>query len=191
MLNRAIGGAYGFGTDIGGYFDLTTPPTTKELFIRWAEWAALSPVFRLHGAGPTGTHAPWTFDSQTVRIYRRLSNLHLRAVPLIMRLWRRAEATRRSPDPSRSGSPTPPGTAGEAGRPGVAARARPAGRTGGHRGSRPRAASTSRPGCWQAAADGRRFAGPASATVAAQLGELPYFLRCGTHPAAGELRALS
>ena len=62
MLNRAIGGAFGFGTDIGGYFDLTTPPTTKELFIRWAEWAALSPVFRLHGAGPTGTHTPWSFD---------------------------------------------------------------------------------------------------------------------------------
>ena len=62
MLNRAIGGAYGFSTDIGGYFDLTTPPTTKELFIRWAEWAALTPVFRLHGAGPTGTHTPWSFD---------------------------------------------------------------------------------------------------------------------------------
>jgi alpha-glucosidase len=93
MLNRAVGGAYGFGTDIGGYFDLTTPPTTKELFLRWAEWAALSPVFRLHGAGPTGTHTPWSFDRQTVRVYKRLSRLHLRSVPLIMRLWRHASRT--------------------------------------------------------------------------------------------------
>ena len=180
MLNRAIGGAYGFGTDIGGYFDLTTPPTTKELFIRWAEWAALSPVYRLHGAGPTGTHAPWTFDSETVRIYRRLSNLHLRAVPLIMRLWRRAEAT--GVPPTR-----PLWLADPSGK-----RARQADQewllgpdllvapvvTEG---------ATSRrvylpPGCWKAAGNGRRFAGPVSATVAAQLGELPYFLRCGTHP---------
>ncbi len=60
MLSRAIGGAFGFGTDIGGYYDYTTPPTTKELFLRWAEWAALSPVFRLHGSGRTGTHTPWS-----------------------------------------------------------------------------------------------------------------------------------
>lgn len=41
MLSRAIGGAYGYGTDIGGYYDYSTPATTKELFLRWAEWAAL------------------------------------------------------------------------------------------------------------------------------------------------------
>jgi len=56
MLGRAVDGAYGYGTDIGGYSDLFTPATTKELFLRWAEWAALSPVFRLHGSGIHGTH---------------------------------------------------------------------------------------------------------------------------------------
>ena len=63
MLNRAIGGAYGYATDIGGYYDYTTPPTTKSLFLRWAEWAALTPIFRLHGAGRTGTHTPWSYRS--------------------------------------------------------------------------------------------------------------------------------
>ena len=29
MLNRAVGGAFGFTTDIGGYFDLASPPTTQ------------------------------------------------------------------------------------------------------------------------------------------------------------------
>ena len=70
MLNRGIAGAYGFGTDIGGYFDVGRPPTTKELFLRWAEWAALTPIFRLHGSVAAGTHTPWTYDAQTVRIYR-------------------------------------------------------------------------------------------------------------------------
>jgi sulfoquinovosidase len=93
MLGRAVGGAYGFGTDIGGYYDYTTPPTTKELFLRWAEWAALSPIFRLHGSGRSGTHAPWTYDAQTLSTYRRLSRLHQRAAPLILALWRRAERT--------------------------------------------------------------------------------------------------
>ncbi len=83
MLNRAVGGAYGYATDIGGYLDYVAPPTTKPLFLRWAEWAALSPMFRLHGSGLTGTHAPWSFDQQTVRVYRQLSHLHLRARPLI------------------------------------------------------------------------------------------------------------
>jgi len=38
MLNRALGGAYGYTTDIGGYFDIYTPhATTKELLLRWAD----------------------------------------------------------------------------------------------------------------------------------------------------------
>ncbi|HUO70486.1 MAG TPA: TIM-barrel domain-containing protein, partial [Solirubrobacteraceae bacterium] len=93
MLSRAIGGAFGFTTDIGGYYDITTPPTTKELFLRWAEWAALSPIFRLHGSGRAGTHTPWTYDAETVHTYRALSLLHERAAPLILRLWRDADRT--------------------------------------------------------------------------------------------------
>ncbi len=183
MLNRAIGGAYGFGTDIGGYFDLTTPPTTKELFIRWAEWAALSPVFRLHGAGPTGTHAAWTFDAQTVRIYRRLSKLHLRAAPLIMRLWRRA---------SRNGvPPTRPLWLADPSDP----RARRADQewllgpdllvapvVSKNAGSR-RVYFPA--GCWRAGGGGKRYPGRSSAVVAAPLATLPYFRRCGTRPLGG------
>ncbi len=94
MLNRGVGGAYGFTTDIGGYFDIGPyRPTTKELFIRWAEWAALSPMFRLHGSVGAGPHLPWTYDAQTLRRYKRLAALHDRAVPLIHRLWVRAHRT--------------------------------------------------------------------------------------------------
>ena len=93
MLNRAVGGAYGFATDIGGYYDITSPPTTKELLLRWAEWAALSPVFRLHGSGRAGTHTPWSYDGQTVQIYNAISRLHERAAPLILTLWKQADRT--------------------------------------------------------------------------------------------------
>ena len=94
MLNRAVGGAYGFTTDIGGYFDVYNgTPTTKELFLRWAQLAALTPFFRLHGSLIAGVHTPWSFDAQTVRLYNALSRLHDRARPLILRLWREAVRT--------------------------------------------------------------------------------------------------
>jgi len=180
MLNRAVGGAYGFGTDIGGYFDLTTPPTTKELFLRWAEWAALSPVFRLHGAGPTGTHTPWSFDAETVQVYNRLSKLHLRAVPLILRLWKKAARTgvpptrplwlayprdrvARSQDqewllgPDLLVAPVV------------------------EQGATSRSVYFPR-GCWREPSTGRRFRGPRSGSVPAPLTALPHFFRCGTQP---------
>lgn len=182
MLSRAVGGAYGFGTDIGGYFDYTSPPTTKELFLRWAEWAALSPVFRLHGSGRSGTHTPWSYDAQTVRTYNALSRLHLRAVPLIMRLWRQA---------ARTGMPVTrplwleyPGDARARTQdqewllgpdvlvaPVVAQGAR----------SRDVYFPT---GCWRAAGTGSRYHGPREASVGAPLTRLPYFVRCDTRPFA-------
>jgi alpha-glucosidase (family GH31 glycosyl hydrolase) len=179
MLNRAIGGAYGFGTDIGGYFDLTTPPTTKELFIRWAEWAALSPIFRLHGAGPTGTHAPWDFDAETTRIYRRLSHLHLRAAPLIERLWRRAEATGLPPTrPLWLADPSDVRARGadQEWLLGPDLLVAPVVQEG----------ATSRrvyfpQGCW-VDSDGNRYAGRRAALVQAPLAKLPYFRRCGKAP---------
>ena len=187
MLNRAVGGAFGYGTDIGGYFDLTTPPTTKELFIRWAEWAALSPVFRLHGAGPTGTHTPWSFDDETVRIYNRLSKLHLKAVPLILRLWKKAKRTGIPPTrPLWLGNPHD-----------RLARAQdqewllgedllvaPVVQEG----------ATSRTvyfpaGCWRFPGTRQRFRGPTSRVVGAPLDVLPYYTRCGSHPFKHKRRA--
>lgn len=182
MLNRSVGGAYGFGTDIGGYFDYTTAPTTKELFLRWAEWAALSPVFRLHGSGLSGTHTPWSYDAQTVRVYEQLSRLHLRARPLILRLWRQAV---------RTGAPV----------------VRPLwwqdvnDRGGWHSDQEwllgpdllvapvVEQGATSRSvylpaGCWERLVGGRvhRYQGARTVVAPADLTTLPYFTACGTHP---------
>jgi len=180
MLNRGIAGAYGFGTDIGGYFDVGRTPTSKELFLRWAEWAALTPIFRLHGSVAAGTHTPWSYDRQTVRIYRRLSRLHVAAMPLIANLWRRA---------ARTGMPIArplwlavPGDA-------IAARQDQEWMLGPDvlvapvvvPGARARRVYLPR-GCWVDANTGRRLTGPASARVAAPLGRLPYFFRCGKRP---------
>jgi alpha-glucosidase len=180
MLSRAVDGQYGFGTDIGGYYDVTSPPTTSQLFIRWAEWAALSPVFRLHGAGLTGTHTPWSFGAQTDAIYNALSNLHLRAASLILKLWQQA---------TRTGMPVTrplwlqyPGdtatwTQDQEWLLGPSVLVAPVVTEG--------AASRSvyfPPGCWRFQGTGARYRGPLTATVSAPLATLPYFFRCGTDP---------
>ncbi|WP_395656369.1 TIM-barrel domain-containing protein [Nocardioides sp.] len=180
MLNRAVGGAYGYATDIGGYFDYNTPPTGKELFLRWAAWAALSPVYRLHGSGQHGTHTPWSYDAQTVRIYEQFSRLHLRARPLLAKLWKQADRT--------GAPPTRP-----------LWWAYPDDRTGWQQDQEwllgpdllvapvVEEGATSRKvylpqGCWRLHGTGDRLTGRRTVTVKAGLGSLPWYSHCGTNP---------
>jgi sulfoquinovosidase len=179
MLNRAIGGAYGYGTDIGGYYDLGSPPTTRELFIRWAEWAALSPIFRLHGALRT-EHTPWMTPTRSIEIYRQLSALHVSAESLITRLWREADETGIPPTrPLFLEYPDDPQAAVQDQEwllgpdvliaPVVERRARertvyfPA-------------------GCWRSPETGQEIQGPRPESVSATVRQLPFFFRCGTRP---------
>ena len=183
MLNRAVGGAFGFTTDIGGYFDIGPyVPTTKELFIRWSEWAALSPFFRLHGSVSAGTHTPQTYDDETVRIYNALSALHLRARPLILKLW--AEAVKTGIPPTRPLWLAEPGDA-------VAAKQDEEWELGPDVLVAPvvTQGATGRDvyfpkGCWEQPETGARYAGAASHRAPAALDQLPYFFRCGTRPFA-------
>jgi alpha-glucosidase len=188
MLNRGVGGLFGYMTDIGGYFDIGPySPTTKELFLRWAEWAALSPQFRLHGSVGAGTHTPWSFDEETVEVYNALSRLHLSARPLILDLWRAAAATGMPvARPLYLAYPDDPVAVEQDQQwllgpdvlvapvvtEGVSAR----------NVYFPR-------GCWQHPESGARYEGPRWGRVDAPLGVLPYFFRCGTRPFEPALRA--
>ena len=180
MLNRAIGGAFGFTTDIGGYYDITTPPTTKELLLRWAEWASLSPIFRLHGSGRAGTHTPWSYDTQTVRAYRALSLLHQQAAPMILRLWKQADRTGIPPTrPLWLEFPGDPRAAAQQqewtlGDDVLVAPVVTEGAT--------RRAVYFPAGCWRDPETHLVRHGPGVATISAPLTRLPYFFRCGTDP---------
>ena len=180
MLNRGIGGAYGFTTDIGGFYDVPYGPTSKELFLRWVEWAALSPTFRIHGSVAAGTHTPWSYDAQTLRIYKRMSRLHERAQPLISRLWARAEQT---------GMPIASPLWLRYPNDGNAAREDQQWMLGRNilvapvveEGEVNTTAYFPR-GCWRTPDGEKEYVGPRSAYVSAGLGRLPYFVRCGTSP---------
>jgi alpha-glucosidase (family GH31 glycosyl hydrolase) len=184
MLNRAVSGNYGFTTDIGGYFDIGPyeSPTSKQLFIRWAQWAALSPLFRLHGSVRAGTHMPWTYDAETVRLYRRYARLHIKARPYIRRIWKRA--VRRGVPPTRPLWMQYPDDA-------EAAKQDQQWMLGSKVLVAPVVVedATARRvyfprGCWRHPESGARFNGPRYADVRAPLESLPYFFRCGTRPFA-------
>ena len=179
MLNRAVGGAFGYTADIGGYIDSLAGPPNEELFNRWSEWTALTPYFRLHNSASTGTRMPWFYGPATLERWKRMAGLHQRALPYIRRLWREGRRTGIPPTrPMWLAAPEVP----RAGRDqqwllGPDVLVAPVVVEG----------ATSRRvwfprGCWRSPANGRRYRGGGSATVAAPLGELPYFIRCGTRP---------
>lgn len=60
-----------FGSDIGGYRSGDGElGRTKELFIRWAQLGAFSPLME---NGGNDEHRPWKFDSnnETLNIYKK------------------------------------------------------------------------------------------------------------------------
>lgn len=93
MLNRAVGGAYGFHCDTGGIMDLRSGSVGRELFLRWSWYAALTPGNRLHGGPVFGQRFPWSFDDEAAQIYRDSLLLHRAAEPYIMDLWQEAKRT--------------------------------------------------------------------------------------------------
>ena len=86
MYHSARKGYLAFGSDIGGYRNDDNFPQTgrgKELFIRWAQVGAFSPLME-NGGG--GEHRPWKFDNETTTIYRDFTKLHYRLIPYFMEI---------------------------------------------------------------------------------------------------------
>ncbi len=180
MLNRAVGGAYGFHCDTGGIMDLRTGSVTRELFLRWSWHASLTPGNRLHGGPVFGQKFPWSFDAKAVAIHRKALRLHRAAEPYIHQLWIEAK---------RTGMPiTRPLWLAYPGMPNVEkidqqymlgrdVLVAPVVTEG---------ATTVDvifpPGCWKDPATGARYTGTRTKRLNAPIDRHPYFFRCGTRP---------
>lgn len=77
-LSAGLSGFPFWTSDIGGYFG----PPAKNVFIRWAQFGAFSPMMQVHGMGE---HDPWNFDAETLHIYRGYAELHTRLFPYLYR----------------------------------------------------------------------------------------------------------
>lgn len=62
-LNAGLSGIPYWGTDIGGFF--STPELDGELYARWFEFAAFTPLFRSHGR-PSATRYPWSWNAGAI-----------------------------------------------------------------------------------------------------------------------------
>jgi alpha-glucosidase (family GH31 glycosyl hydrolase) len=82
-INLGLAGVSTFGSDIGGYQTATNAPTTKEVYFRWVELGALSPVMRTHHT--TDPNHSWHFDSdaETLAHYKRWAQFHMQLVPYL------------------------------------------------------------------------------------------------------------
>jgi sulfoquinovosidase len=180
MLNRGIGGAYGYSTDVGGYLD-TFGPISKELWVRWSQWAALSPMFRLHNAVSESTRQPWHYDDETLSNWKHYMAVRERFQPLIADLW--AEAERTGVPIARPMWLDAPGDREAIAQDqqwllGEDVLVAPVVKEG----------ATSRRvwfpgGCWQHGETAERFTGRGEQAVAAPLTRLPWFVRCGSKAA--------
>lgn len=88
-------GYLAFGSDIGGYRDDSSEPLgrSREVFLRWAQLGAFSPVME-NGGG--GDHWPWRFDEAVTAAYRQLVELHHALVPWMREKGAKARAEGRS-----------------------------------------------------------------------------------------------
>jgi alpha-D-xyloside xylohydrolase len=81
-----------WGADIGGY---QGGDLTSELLGRWAQFAALTPIFEVGGAGVNATF--WQLGPDAVERFRAAATLHYELVPYLFELAQRASKTGLSP----------------------------------------------------------------------------------------------
>lgn len=84
--NAALSGLPFWGHDIAGYIGRPD----KELFIRWTQFGAFSPLMMVHMTSNLG---PWDFDEETLVIYRAFAKLHTRLFPYVQEAARAAAET--------------------------------------------------------------------------------------------------
>jgi len=76
-LGAGVAGFPFWGHDIGGYSGTPSP----ELYVRWLQFGAFSPIMQLHGVTP---REPWYFGEEAVRIARRYFDVRDRLQPYLI-----------------------------------------------------------------------------------------------------------
>jgi len=89
-LNFSLSGIPYWTTDIGGFI-IGNPddPAYRELFIRWFEYGAFCPIFRLHGTRTTNQNELWSYGPDAQKILTSYDRLRYRLLPYIYSLaWK-------------------------------------------------------------------------------------------------------
>jgi len=82
--SAGLGAAY-WSHDIGGFFGREID---EELFIRWSQFGAMSPVFRTHS--DHGVREPWHFSRRARNLFRKQTGIRYALAPYFYTLAREA-----------------------------------------------------------------------------------------------------
>jgi sulfoquinovosidase len=92
-IGMGIAGISTYGHDIAGYQSATNPTSTKELFFRWTEVGAWSPVMRTHHGTEPLLEWSWQSDAETTAHFARYAKQHMALVPYLQGLAQVASQT--------------------------------------------------------------------------------------------------
>ncbi len=79
MLSLGLSGQPFSGSDIGGFIGTPSP----ELYARWIQLGACSPLFRTHTAHGTPAQEPWSFGEEVEAIARKYLKWRYRLLPYL------------------------------------------------------------------------------------------------------------
>lgn len=82
-IHVGLSGVALYGSDVGGYTNALSPPTTKELFYRWSEVGAFSPIMRTHHGLTECDNWSFDRDEETLLHFRRYANVHAALLPYL------------------------------------------------------------------------------------------------------------
>jgi alpha-D-xyloside xylohydrolase len=84
-LNYAISGMPYWTTDIGGFISggNLNDPKFRELFVRWFQFGAFSPIFRVHGTRYPSENELWSYGAENQKILVDYDTLRYRLMPYI------------------------------------------------------------------------------------------------------------
>jgi len=84
-LNYAISGMPYWTTDIGGFISggNLADPNFRELFVRWFQFGAFSPIFRVHGTRNPDENELWSYGPEAQKILVDYDTLRYRLLPYI------------------------------------------------------------------------------------------------------------
>jgi alpha-D-xyloside xylohydrolase len=86
-LNFALSGLPYWTTDIGGFFiGHPDDPAYRELFVRWFEYGAFCPIFRVHGTRTPDRNELWSYGPEAQKILTKFDRLRYRLMPYIYSL---------------------------------------------------------------------------------------------------------
>ena len=89
MLNLGLSGIPYVTHDIAGF---SGGPSTKELYLRWTELGAFTPIMRTHEGNNKLENWNWDGDPETIAHFRRFALVHQALIPEIRELAAAAEA---------------------------------------------------------------------------------------------------